>query len=193
MSTIATALDNKSIVLVGLMGAGKTSVGRKLAKALNVSFIDADEEVVKAAGCSIEDIFELYGEAAFRDGEERVIQRLLENGPQVLATGGGAFMNLRTRERIKERGVSVWLRADLEVLVRRTSRRGGRPLLKNADPRGTLERLMKERYPVYAETDVVVDTSDEPHELTVGRIVKALEERMGLAPSPSPPHDGAAL
>lgn len=192
MQTITSALGTRSIVLVGLMGAGKTSVGRKLAKALELPFTDADEEVVKAAGCSIEDIFELYGEAAFRDGEERVIQRLLENGPQVLATGGGAFVNPRTRQRIKERGISVWLRADLDVLVRRTSRRGGRPLLKNADPRATLERLMKERYPVYAETDVVVDTSDEPHDLTVGRILAALEQRIDR-PQSCPSGDSAPL
>lgn len=192
MQTITTALGSKSIVLVGLMGAGKTSVGRKLAKALELPFTDADEEVVKAAGCSIEDIFKLYGEAAFRDGEERVIQRLLENGPQVLATGGGAFMNPQTRQRIKAHGVSVWLRADLDVLVRRTSRRGGRPLLKTADPRGTLDRLMKERYPVYAETDVAVDTSDEPHDLTVRRILTALQQRIDMAES-CPSRNGVPL
>lgn len=169
----------KSIVLVGLMGAGKSCIGRKLARALNLPFVDADEEVEKAAGCSVEDIFELYGEKAFRDGEERVIARLLEGGPQVLATGGGAFMNPRTRERIKATGISIWLRAELDVLVRRTRRRAGRPLLKNGDPRATLERLMKERYPVYAEADIIVDSKDEDVDATVRRILDTLQPWLG--------------
>ncbi|MCC7016100.1 MAG: shikimate kinase [Rhodospirillales bacterium] len=174
----------KSVVLIGLMGAGKSSVGRRLAKALDIPFVDADEEVERAAGCSIEDIFRLYGEAAFRDGEERVIARLLESGSQVLATGGGAFMNPRTRERIRRTAISVWLRADLDLLVRRTSRRGGRPLLAHGDPRATLERLMTERYPVYAEADVTVDTTDENIERMVDRILASLQERAdaGVAP-----------
>ncbi|MBM3732197.1 MAG: shikimate kinase [Acidimicrobiia bacterium] len=167
----------KSVVLVGLMGAGKSSVGRRLAKILDLPFVDADEEIERAAGCSIEDIFRLYGEPAFRDGEERVIARLLESGPQVLATGGGAFMNPRTRERIRERAISIWLRADLELLVRRTARRGGRPLLAHGDPRATLERLMAERYPVYAEADMTVDTTDENIERMVDRILAGLHER----------------
>jgi len=164
----------KSIVLIGLMGAGKSSLGRRLAKRIDLPFTDADDEVVKAAGCSIEDIFELYGEAAFRDTEHRVITRLLEEGPKVLATGGGAFMDSRTRAKIDEWSISVWLRADLDVLVRRTHRRGGRPLLKNSDPRATLERLMNERYPVYAEADIVVDTGDEKPDAMVERVVAAL-------------------
>ncbi len=167
----------KSVVLVGLMGAGKSSVGRRLAKALDIPFVDADEEIERAAGCSVEDIFRLYGEAAFRDGEERVIARLLERGPQVLATGGGAFMNPRIRERIRQTAVSVWLRADLDLLVRRTSRRGGRPLLAHGDPRATLERLMAERYPVYTEADITVDTTDENIERMVERIVAGLHDR----------------
>jgi shikimate kinase len=157
------------------MGAGKSSVGRKLARALNLPFVDADEEVEKAAGCSIGDIFELYGENAFRDGEEKVIARLLDGSPKVLATGGGAFMNHGTRERIKKIGVSVWLRADLDTLVRRTSRRQDRPLLKHGDPEATLARLMEERYPVYAEADIVVDSGDEDVEVTVKRIIAKLE------------------
>jgi shikimate kinase len=165
----------RSIVLVGLMGAGKSSIGRKLAHALNLPFVDADDEVAKAAGCSIEDIFELYGEKAFRDGEEKVIARLLGGSPQVLATGGGAFMNARTRERIKKVGVSVWLRADLDTLVRRTRRRQDRPLLKRGNPESTLARLMEERYPVYAEADIVVDSKDEDVEVTVKRILVKLE------------------
>ena len=166
----------KSVVLIGLMGAGKSSVGRRLAKALEIPFVDADEEVERAAGCSIEDIFRLYGEPAFRDGEERVIARLLESGSQVLATGGGAFMNANTRERIRQSAISVWLRADLDLLVRRTSRRGGRPLLAHGDPRKTLERLMAERYPVYAEADLTVDTTDENIERMVDRILVSLQE-----------------
>jgi shikimate kinase len=169
--------QGKSVVLVGLMGAGKSSVGRRLAKALDIPFVDADEEIERAAGCSVEDIFRLYGEAAFRDGEERVIARLLEQGPQVLATGGGAFMNPHTRERIRKAAVSVWLRADLDLLVRRTSRRGGRPLLAHGDPRATLERLMAERYPVYAEADMTVDTTDENIERMVDRILAGLHDR----------------
>ncbi len=169
----------KSLVLIGLMGAGKSSVGRRLAKVLDLPFVDADEEVERAAGCSIEDIFRLYGETAFRDGEERVIARLLEAGPQVLATGGGAFMNPRTRERIDETAVSVWLRADLDLLVRRTARRGGRPLLAHGNPRETLERLIAERYPVYAEADITIDTTDENIELMVDRILAALADQAG--------------
>lgn len=174
----------KSVVLIGLMGAGKSSVGRRLAKALEIPFVDADEEVERAAGCSIEDIFRLYGEPAFRDGEERVIARLLESGSQVLATGGGAFMNANTRERIRQSAISVWLRADLDLLVRRTSRRGGRPLLAHGDPRATLERLMAERYPIYAEADMTVDTTDENIERMVDRILVSLQERVesGAAP-----------
>ena len=169
----------KSVVLIGLMGAGKSSVGRRLAKTLELPFVDADEEVARAAGCSIEDIFRLYGESAFRDGEEKVIARLLEQGSQVLATGGGAFMNPRTRERIRGSAVSVWLRADLDLLVRRTSRRGGRPLLAHGDPRATLQRLMTERYPVYAEADLTVDTTEENIELMVERIIAGLGDRAG--------------
>lgn len=185
MRALASRIGGKSIVLVGLMGAGKSSVGRRLAKALDLPFVDADDEVSKAAGCPIESIFERYGEAAFRDGEERVIQRLLGSGPQVLATGGGAFMNPRTRSLIAATGISVWLRADIEVLVRRTTGRRGRPLLNSNDPREALERLMRERYPVYAGTDIVVDTSDEPHELTVNKIIDALDRHVSRATAES--------
>jgi len=164
----------KTIVLVGLMGAGKTSVGRKLATMLEMDFVDVDEEISKAAGCSIEDIFEDYGEEPFRDVEERVIQRLLQEKPRVLATGGGAFMNPRTRPLIAECGISVWLRADLDVLVRRTSRRGGRPLLKNKDHKATLGKLIEERGPVYAEADIVVDSREDGPEVTARDIKQAL-------------------
>ncbi len=176
MTTDLSRLSGKSIILVGLMGAGKTSVGRKLAEKMEMTFIDADEKIVEAAGCSIEDIFELYGEEAFRDVEERVIQRLLEEGPAILATGGGAFMNPKTRTLIVEKGVSVWLRVELDVLVKRTRRRGGRPLLKTQDPKAVLKKLMDERYPVYAEADIVVDSKDEGTDVTVGMIAEALEK-----------------
>lgn len=177
----------RAIVLVGLMGAGKSSVGRRLAKHLNLDFVDADEEIVEAAGCSIEDIFELYGETAFRDVERRVIARLLENGAHVLAIGGGAFMNPEIRAIILERCVSVWLRAELDVLERRTARRGGRPLLKGGDPREILQGLIEERYPVYAEANIVVDTNDEPPEVTVEKIIQALETERQPAGSAGDP------
>lgn len=166
----------KSIVLVGLMGAGKTHVGRRLAMRLHLPFTDADQEIEAAAGCSIEHIFERHGEADFREGEQRVIARLLD-GPtvQVLATGGGAFMNPDTRARIRERAISVWLRADIDLLLRRVSRRrGSRPLLKEANPREVLERLIAERYPIYAQADIVIDSVDGPGSITVDRVMAAL-------------------
>jgi len=182
MMDLPESISGNSIILVGLMGAGKSSIGRKLAERLELPFIDADNEIEKAAGCSIPDIFELYGEEAFRDGERRVIARLLGQGPQVLATGGGAFMDPDTRQRIAEHGVSIWLRSSLDVLYRRIERRGGRPLLETDDPRGTLEKLMKERYPVYAEADIVIETDEEPLEETVQRAYEAL---MTFSPAPS--------
>jgi shikimate kinase len=164
------------VVLVGLMGAGKTCIGKRLAAELGLDFVDADAEIEAAAGCSIEEIFERHGEAAFRDGERRVLARLLERPPHVLATGGGSFMDPRTRAEIKNRAISVWLRADLDLLLRRTSRRNNRPLLKNGDPRAVLERLIAERHPVYAEADIVVDSADGPPELTVARVRDALHD-----------------
>lgn len=164
----------KSLVLVGLMGAGKSSVGKRLASRLNLPFFDADTEIEKAAGASIPDIFAEHGEPAFRDGERRVIARLLEQSPIVLATGGGAFMNPETRARIRERGLSIWLKAELDVLVKRCSRRGNRPLLAGGDMRGVLSRLMDERYPVYADADITVLTGDGPHEGVVERIIATL-------------------
>ena len=165
----------RSIVLVGLMGSGKSSVGRRLASRLGLPFRDADEEVERAAQLSIADIFELYGEDEFRRLERSVIARLLGEGPMVLATGGGAFMEDETRQRIAEAGVSVWLRADLEVLVERTSRRDDRPLLRKDDPRVVLEQLIALRYPIYAKADIVIDTGTENIEHTVERAVTALE------------------
>lgn len=171
----------KSIVLVGLMGAGKTSVGRRLAKRLNLPFVDADAEIAQAAGCSVEDIFEIFGEAAFRDGELRVTTRLLDGETMVLATGGGAFMTPRIRSSIRKRGISVWLRADIDTLVRRTGRRDNRPLLKGCDTRAALADLMKERYPVYAQADIVIDSGDDPPGAVADRILAALGEDRGSA------------
>jgi shikimate kinase len=173
----------RTVVLVGLMGAGKTSVGRRLAEALAVPFRDSDEEIVAAAGMDIPDIFATLGEAEFRLGERRVIARLLDADPHVLATGGGAFMNAETRQLIAARAVSVWLRADLDTLVERTSRRGDRPLLRNGDPREILGRLMAERHPIYAEADITIDS--EPgaaHEVMVDRVIAALSAH-GLLPA----------
>lgn len=165
----------RSVVLVGLMGAGKSSVGRRLAARLGLPFVDADTEIELAAGCSIKEIFERLGEPAFRDGERRVVLRLLEGPTCVLATGGGAFMDSDTRRLIAEKGISVWLRADLELLVKRTAGRDHRPLLKNGAPREILERLVAERYPVYAEADISVDSLDQPLEATVERVCRGLQ------------------
>ena len=173
----------RSVVLVGLMGVGKTCIGRRLSARIGLPFVDADQEVEAAAGCSIEDIFEQHGEAAFRDGEHRVIQRLLSGPPKVLSTGGGAFMDPRTRAAIREHGVSVWLRAELDLLLKRTARRNNRPLLKRGDPRQILHGLMVERYPVYAEADITVDSIDGPPEVTVGKVERGLERFLA-------PHDG---
>src|SRR3954465_6575311 len=151
MTTVPELQLRKTVVLVGLMGAGKTSIGKRLAQRLNLSFVDADKEIETAAGCSIEEIFERLGEAQFRDGERRVILRLLENPVHVLSTGGGAFMDAAIRARIKEVAIAVWLRADPERLVKRVSRRNNRPLLKQGNPRETLARLMDLRYPLYAQ------------------------------------------
>ncbi len=170
---------DRTIVLVGLMGAGKSCIGRRLAARLDLPFRDADAEIERAAGCSIEDIFELHGEAAFREGENRVICRLLADAPHVLATGGGAFMNPETRAAIGERAISVWLRADLELMLKRTGRRNNRPLLKRGDPRKILSDLMDQRYPVYGDADLVVDSVDGPPEVTVERVLEALRERTG--------------
>jgi shikimate kinase len=164
----------RSVVLVGLMGAGKTSIGRRLAQRFGLPFVDADHEIEAAAGCGIETIFELHGEASFRDCERRVIRRLLERPAQVLATGGGSFIDPETRRLVKERAVSLWLRAELDLLVDRVSRRSNRPLLKRGDPREVLARLITERYPIYAEADVVIDSLDAPAEATVDAAIRAL-------------------
>ncbi len=177
----------RTIVLIGLMGAGKSCIGRRLAALLGLKFVDADAEVERAAGCTIEEIFERHGEAAFRDGERRVIERLLGQGPRVLATGGGSFMDPKTRAAIHERAISVWLRADLDLLLKRTSRRNNRPLLKRGDPRTILEGLMAERYPVYGEAHIVVDSVDGPPEVTVERVRAAVEDYLAGQPGAAAP------
>jgi len=173
-TSVANALGSRSIVLVGLMGAGKTTVGRRLANRLDLPFVDADTEIEKAAGSSIADIFKEFGEEHFRDGEQRVIHRLLGEGPQVLATGGGAFMNPMTREATRENGISIWLKADLDVLMKRVSRRSHRPLLQNDDPEAVMKRLIDERYPIYATADLSIDSKEGPHDAVVDEIVHAL-------------------
>jgi shikimate kinase len=171
---IVTALGRRSVVLVGMMGAGKSSVGRKLGGRLGLPFIDADTKIEEAAGMSIPDIFETRGEAEFRAGEARVIARLLDGGPQVLATGGGAYMNAETRALIRDKGVSVWLKADFDVLMKRIKRRTDRPMLKTADPAATLKHLMEVRYPVYAEANVTVESREVMHEVIVEEILERL-------------------
>lgn len=175
MASDPLPMAERAIVLVGLMGAGKTTVGRRLAQRLGLPFVDADSEIEKAAGETISEIFEHHGEAAFRDGERRVIARLLHNPRQILATGGGAFMDPETRANIAARGISVWLRADLDVLLRRVGRRGNRPLLKQDDPRVVMERLMAQRYPVYAGADITVESVEGPHDQVVEDIIQGLD------------------
>jgi shikimate kinase len=173
---IRSKLAGRSIVLVGLMGAGKTTVGRRLADRLGLTFVDADHEIESAAGMTIPEIFADHGEAYFRDGERKVIARLLDSGQQVLATGGGAYMNPETQTKIKERGISVWLKADLPLLMKRVNRRSDRPLLTNGDARATMERLIEQRYPVYAKADVTVESRDVAHTAIVGDVLRALAE-----------------
>lgn len=169
---------NRTLVLVGLMGAGKTCIGRELAQRLNLPFVDADMEIETAAGCSIDDIFKLYGEAEFRAGERRVIARLLNDPVHILATGGGAFLDEKTREHVRDSAISIWLRADLDLLVSRVSRRNNRPLLKGGNQREILERLMEDRYPVYEQADIVVDSGREAPEITADRVIKELQNYM---------------
>lgn len=174
-TTDAPDPPKETIVMVGLMGAGKTSIGRRLAARLGLPFVDADDAIEEAAKSSISDIFERLGEESFRDGERRVIARLLDDSPIVLATGGGAFMAPDTRALIAAKGISVWLRADIDTLVRRTSRREDRPLLKNGDPREILTNLMDVRYPIYEQADITVDSLDAPAEDTLQLVLEALE------------------
>jgi shikimate kinase len=172
---IVARLGHRSIVLVGMMGVGKSSIGRRLAARLGIPFVDADAEIEKAAGMSIADIFSRHGEMAFRSGESRVIARLLDGGPQVMATGGGAVMNADTRALIKEKGVSVWLSAKFDLLMRRISKRKAeRPMLLTADPAATLRGLMAEREPIYAQADLTVRSREAPHDAVVNEIIESL-------------------
>ena len=179
-AAVVAALGARSIVLVGMMGAGKSSVGRRLGARLGIPFQDADIEIEKAAGMTIPEIFATRGEPYFRAGEARVIARLLESGPQVLATGGGAFMNPGTRAAIRQKGISVWLKAEFDMLMRRVKRRADRPLLQSPDPGETLRILMAERSPTYAEADIVVESRDVAHEAVVDEVLGAVRCRLGL-------------
>jgi shikimate kinase len=181
LSRIRSALGDRAIVMVGLMGCGKSAVGRRLAVKLGLPFVDADEEIEKAAGKTIEDIFADHGEPYFREGERKVLARLLRSGPQVLATGGGAFMNAETRAAIAQCGISVWLKADLALLVRRVGKRNNRPLLKTGDPEAVMQSLMDVRYPIYAEADITVESRDVPHEIIVAEILERLAATLAVA------------
>lgn len=185
-AAIVDAIGNRSLVLVGMMGAGKSSVGRKLALRLALPFVDADSEIEAAAGMTIPEIFEIRGEPEFRSGEARVIARLLDSGPQVLATGGGAYMNPETRKLIAQKGISIWLKAEFDILMRRIKRRSDRPLLRTADPESTLKRLIEERYPVYALADLTIESRDVSHEVIVDEVIEALAGHFSLARSDRP-------
>jgi len=177
-------LGGRSIVFVGLMGAGKTAIGRKVATVLSLPFVDSDHEIESVSRMTIPELFERYGEAEFRALEQRVIHRLLtENSPQVLSTGGGAFMNEQTREAIADYGVSVWLKADLDLLMERVSKKQNRPLLKNDNPRAVLQTLMDVRYPVYASAEITVTTRDERKEVIAAEVIEALAAYFGMAPA----------
>jgi len=175
---ITAALGTRSVVLVGMMGAGKSTIGRRLAARLRLPFLDADTEIEAAAGMSIPDIFESHGEPHFRDGEARVIARLLDGGPGVLATGGGAFLREETRERIRRKAVSIWLKADVDTIMRRVKRRADRPLLQTADPAATVERLVGEREPIYQAADLTIWSREVPHEKIVDECIDALHVRL---------------
>jgi shikimate kinase len=171
-------LRGRNIVLIGMMGAGKSSIGRRLGRMLGLDFLDADHEIEEAAGMSIPEIFSRHGEAYFRDGERRVLARLLEGGPAVIATGGGAWVDARTRALAADRSISVWLKADPEILLKRVRRRGSRPLLMNADPEGTLRRLLAEREPLYATADIIVNSRDVPHETMSDEVLDAIRRHV---------------
>lgn len=191
VDAIRAALDRRSVVLVGMMGVGKSSIGRRLATRLGIPFVDADAEIEKAAGMSISDIFARHGEADFRSGEARVIARLLDTGPQVLATGGGAFMNDSTRANIKGKGISIWLSAEFEVLLRRLAKRKNeRPMLQTQDPDETLRQLMVLREPTYALADITVQSREVAHDAIVNEIAAALGAFLRVAAAP-PRKDGA--
>ena len=173
-SAVVRALGGRSIVLVGMMGAGKSSIGRRLASRLGIPFIDADMEIESAAGMTIPEIFEKHGEPYFRAGEARVIARLLDNGPQVLATGGGSVMDPQTRALIGQKGISIWLKADIDVLLKRTKRRNDRPLVEK------IKDLLPVREPIYAQADIIIQSRDEPHDTIIDEIMGELTKRLGL-------------
>jgi shikimate kinase len=180
-AAIVSCLGDRSIVLIGMMGVGKSSIGRRLGARLGIPFVDADAEIERAAGMSIADMFARHGEASFRSGEARVIARLLNSGPQVLATGGGAVMNTATRALIQQRGVSIWLSAEFDLLLRRISKRKAeRPLLQTEDPAATLRELLAEREPIYAQADLTVQSRDVPHDAVVAEILERLAGFLGV-------------
>ena len=181
---IRAALGRRSIVMIGLMGCGKTSIGRRTAHHLGLPFVDADAAIEEAAGKTIKEIFDDHGEAYFRDGERRVIARLLRSAPQVLATGGGAYLNAETRASIGVAGVAVWLKADLPVLMRRVMKRSNRPLLQSADPEAVMRGLMEARYPVYAEAQITIESRDISHDAMAGHVINALAKHL-LPPATS--------
>jgi shikimate kinase len=178
-AALATLLGGRAIVFVGLMGAGKTAIGRRVAAAIGLNFSDSDQEIEKASRMSVADLFETYGEAEFRSLEQRVIARLLQESPNVLATGGGAFMNADTRAAISEHGVSIWLKADIDTLMARVAKKQTRPLLKTGDPRAVMENLMTIRHPVYAQADVTVNTRDDRREVIAEEVIAAIVAHLG--------------
>lgn len=177
-STIRRNLNGRSIVLVGIMGVGKSTIGKRLSQYLDIPFVDADKEIEKAAGMSVEDIFDQFGEQAFRAGEKKVIRRLLDEGQKILATGGGAFMHEETREEIQQGGVSVWLKADLDVLMKRVQRRSDRPLLKTEDPEATMKALLDERNPIYAKADLEIESRTVSRDVIAGEVVDLLADSL---------------
>ena len=177
-STIRRALGGRSIVLVGIMGVGKSTIGKRLSQYLDIPFVDADKEIEKAAGMEIQDIFDQFGEEAFRSGEKKVIKRLMGEGQKILATGGGAFMNEEIRADVAESGVSVWLNADLEILMKRVQRRANRPLLKTPDPEATMKALLEERNPFYALSDVHIESRTVSRDVIAGEVVDLLAEQL---------------
>ena len=180
---ILSALGSRLIVLVGMMGAGKSTVGRRLAGRLRLPFVDADAEIETAHAMRIPEIFERFGEPYFRDGEARVIARLLENGPAVLATGGGSFMREETRRRVHDKAISIWLKADADIIMRRVKRRADRPLLHTADPAATVGRLIAEREPVYQDANLTIFSRDVPHDKIVDECIEALHARLCAQPA----------
>ncbi|MCA6118894.1 shikimate kinase [Bradyrhizobium sp. WSM 1738] len=192
---ITSALERRSVVLVGMMGAGKSTIGRRLAARLGLRFLDADIEIeVAHAGMTIPEIFATHGEPYFRDGEARVIARLLDSGPAVIATGGGAFMREETRSRIRDKAISLWLKADIDVIMKRVKRRADRPLLQTEDPVGTVSRLLEAREPVYRTADLTIASRDVPHDRIVDECIDALRARLCVgSPSAQPTTDGISI